>query len=281
MNSDEPLKAAYRQTLAAGKPSVDHPDGATWERVICEEASAEERERVREHALRCPECADTYRALLELRTEAAAIDPGVPATSTPVARTSPRWVYALAAGILLAAVATPFVWEAWQRDNAESSTASVTRPLLSANPAFRVEKAPVLLSASLALTPRGAADDRQRFLDEFGHAIAPYRADDFAEAASRLTRLSDAHPDVIEPALYAGVSLLLSQRSAEAVRYLERAKTRATPEFLNEVDWQLALAHVHANDANRAAALLKIVCDGSGPHRDRACAAQKVLAEGR
>jgi hypothetical protein len=281
MSSDESLKAAYRRALETGSAAADHPDEATWERVICEEASIEERERVREHALRCAECADTYRALLTLRQEAAAIDPGMPITATPGAHTSPRWVYALAAGILVAAVLTPFVWQAWQREDAEPATASINRPPLSANPAFRVEKAPVLLSASLALTPRGAADDRKQFLDQFGQALAPYRADDFAEAATRLTRLSDAHPDVVEPALYAGVSLLLSQRSTEAVRYLERAKARATPEFLNEIDWQLALAYVHTNDTNRASELLKVVCDGSGPHRERGCAAVKVLADGR
>lgn len=287
MSSDEPLRAVYQRALSeTAVPNGDHPDEALWERVLCREATADEDRRVQDHVLGCPTCADIYRSLLAVRREAAAFDPAVHAPSSPV-----RWIpYALAASVLLAAVLTAFVWRAWRPSPTASSATEVAgggatpssvasaRPALAEHPAFRLEKAPVMLSASLALTPRGAADDRQRFLDALGEALAPYRADDFPEAASRLEQLSRTYPDKVEPALYAGVALLLSQRPADASVHLERARSRAPAEFLDEIDWRLGLAYVHAGVPEKAEEPLKRVCAGSGPYRERGCEAAKAVA---
>ena len=286
MSSDESLRRLYERALA-GRPARDenHPDDALWERVLCEEATADERRRVQTHVLGCPACADIYRSLMAVRREAIAFDPAVPAASTRV-----RWIpYALAASILLAAVLMPFLWRAWRSAPAGSPvTESPTgerpgvappgAPSLAQHAAFRLDKAPVMFSAALALTPRGPADDRQRFLDALGEALAPYRADDFQEAASRLTQLSGTYPDRVEAALYAGVALLLSKKPADAVVHLERARDQAPPELLDEIEWRLGLAYVHAGVFEKAQEVLKRACAGSGSYRNQACEALKVLA---
>ncbi len=286
MSSDESLRRLYERAQAerAGRDE-EHPDDAVWERVLCEEATAEERERVQTHVIGCPACADIYRSLLAVRREAAAFDPAAPAASSPV-----RWVpYALAASVLLAAVLTPFVWRAWRSAPAAPAStgasvgegpgsAAARATSLAQHPAFRLDKAPVMFSAALALTPRGPADDRQRFLDALGEALAPYRADDFEEAAGRLTQLARSYPDRVEAALYAGVALLLSNKPADAVVHLERARDQAPPELLDEIEWRLGLAYVHAGVPEKAQGVLKRVCAGSGSYRNQGCEAIKVLA---
>jgi hypothetical protein len=267
-----------------------HPDDATWERMICEESPADERERVLEHVLECRECAEIYRALLEVRREAAAFDPGAVRAPAPrpdadaepsARRSSARW-YALAASIVLVAGVTALLWRPRPVPSAPPSVGTTPAippaPALADLPAFRLEPAPVMLSSS-GLTPRGeSAEDRKRFIDALGEALTPYRTGNFAEAARRLERLSETYSERVEPSFYAGVSYLLSQRPAEAVIALERARAHAPSEFLDEIDWQLGLAYVHAGQPTRARVPLQRVCGSTGRLRDRACEANRVIA---
>jgi predicted Zn-dependent protease len=161
----------------------------------------------------------------------------------------------------------------------EAAPAPAAPSTLAAQPAFRLEKAPILLSASSALTPRGeSAEDRQRFLAALGDALAPYRADDFAEAATRLSRLSQTYPDKVEPALYAGVSYLLSNRAFDAVTLLERARAHAPAELIDEVEWRLALAHVHAGVPERAREPLTRLCGTTDQYQTLACDGVRLVA---
>src|SRR5262245_33499240 len=262
-----------------------HPSDATWERLVCEELPADERARVLAHVLRCDDCSEIYRALLEVRREAAAFDPDAIAPRSATTEAFGSWRrYSLAAAIVLAAVMTLFLWRirtappeasrAATSPGGEPAQTTAEGSTLASQPAFRLEKAPILLSAASALTPRGeSAKDRQRFLDALGEAFAPYRADDFAEASRRLSRLSETYPDKVEPALYAGVSYLLTNRAPEAVTLLERARAHAPAELVDEVDWRLALAYVHAGAPNRARDPLTRLCGGRGQYRERACEA--------
>jgi hypothetical protein len=70
------LRDAYRRTCAA--QDADHLSELDWERLACDELSGKERRRAFDHIIACPLCSDTYRALQELRSEAAAYDDGVP-----------------------------------------------------------------------------------------------------------------------------------------------------------------------------------------------------------
>jgi hypothetical protein len=71
------LRAAFRESLAGG--ADHHLSEDEWERIACDEMVSSERERVLEHALECPLCSDTYRAILTLRADAATFDEAAPA----------------------------------------------------------------------------------------------------------------------------------------------------------------------------------------------------------
>jgi|GEM_PF-2526119 len=75
------LRDAYRSSCATG--AAGHLSEVEWERLVCDELSTRERRRAFDHIVECPLCSDTYRALEELRSEAAAVDDGVPAPPSP------------------------------------------------------------------------------------------------------------------------------------------------------------------------------------------------------
>ena len=135
----------------------------------------------------------------------------------------------------------------------------------------------MILSAAAALTPRGVADDRRPFLAALGPGLDAYRADDFEQAARRLDAVSQTYPAAVEPPLYAGISLLMLNRPAEAVSRLERAKSLASGEFVAEADWRLSLAHVHAGDPEPARPSLQRLCATGNPYQARACEALRAL----
>ncbi len=75
------LREAYR--AAAEGP---HPPEATWEAFAMGELSEEEERELLRHTLSCPDCAAVHRALLQVRREAAAFDPGAPRLSSRMRR---------------------------------------------------------------------------------------------------------------------------------------------------------------------------------------------------
>jgi hypothetical protein len=77
------------------------------------------------------------------------------------------------------------------------------------------------------------------------------------------------------------VSFLMPGQPKAAVPHLERARTHASAEFVEEIDWRLGLAFVHAGDLDRARDPFKRVCDGGNVYRDRACRAGELLASRR
>jgi hypothetical protein len=71
---------ALRKALADSGP----PDGSThlteetWERLACDELSPDDYDAAIDHILDCFQCAEIYRALNIVRSDAAAFDPGAP-----------------------------------------------------------------------------------------------------------------------------------------------------------------------------------------------------------
>jgi tetratricopeptide (TPR) repeat protein len=148
------------------------------------------------------------------------------------------------------------------------------------NPAFRLDKPAVMLSAAAALTPRGVAEDQQTFLAALGPGLDAYRAGDFERAARLLDALSRTYPTAVEPPLYAGISLLMLNRPTEAVPKLESARALASGEFVAEVDWRLSLAYVHAGDPEKARPAFQRACSTANPYQGRACQALQALPPG-
>jgi hypothetical protein len=100
---DRLIRDLYAESAAV--PSTDHPDDATWEAMALAALPAARRAKVLDHVARCAQCAQIYRGLKILATEAAAFDPAVPRTpSRRVLAWPSRWVYgglAAAAAVLL------------------------------------------------------------------------------------------------------------------------------------------------------------------------------------
>jgi TolA-binding protein len=165
---------------------------------------------------------------------------------------------AAAAGLALVATGAVLVWHA-------RSTPSV----------FHLEKAAMLAPASTDLLWRGATDS-----GDLTHALEPYRADDFAEAARRLTTLVSRYPQSAAGHFYLGVSELFLGRDADAATALERAEQLAKDhaDLAREARWYLALAYRRLGQDARAAGQLDTLCRADGPRAAQACAGLRELS---
>jgi RNA polymerase sigma-70 factor, ECF subfamily len=106
-----------------------------------------------------------------------------------------------------------------------------------------VAKAPLRLPLATAMVMRGAKGaDEQRYLRELGHALEPYRADDFQEASARLERLASRYPRRVEPVFYLGVARLIAGHAEAAARALESAKRIGSGELDDDITAYLSKA---------------------------------------
>src|SRR5262249_42157289 len=112
---------------------------------------------------------------------------------------------------------------------------------------------------------------------ELAQALAPYRNDNFAGAAQLLEPVARKHSRKPEPSFYLGVSLLLLDRPADAVKWLENAKKSFESRRANEAAWYLSVALQRAGDLQRAVSELDTVCSWGGTHQAEACKAATGL----
>jgi len=173
-----------------------------------------------------------------------------------------------------AALALAFgAWMFLGRQSPPPAPAVVSLPSI-----LQLEKPAVKLPLTSALIWRSEAPaEEEKYLAELGSALAPYRADDFAEAARRLESLSRAHPQRAEVHLYLGVSQLFLSRPGEAVKSLQQARQLAEGPLAQESAWYLSLAWLRTGNRAAAAAELEALCREEGEHRARACAGREEL----
>lgn len=106
-----------------------------------------------------------------------------------------------------------------------------------------IAKARLRLPLATALVMRGASGaDEQRYLRDLGHALAPYRADDFREASARLESLAARYPRRVEPVFYLGVARLIGGDVEAATGALESAKKIGSDELDGDIATYLSLA---------------------------------------
>ena len=291
--SEGELQRRYRAQISADGAGT-HPSEDDWVRFSCDEVDDDERARLADHVVTCAACADVFRALAEVRAGASAFDPDAPVpvdttdgpvlTRVPMAAitSSTRWYgLAAAAAIVLAVGVT-----AWWRQAAPAPVEPTTAPAVArdGSPPSVTPSAPAIpawatlpvapavsLPAALTLVVRGAPSDREGFMTAFGAAIAPYRQGRYAEAATALEDVAATYPQVVETWFYLGVSRLLSDRAADAVDPLRRA--RASEVVGDEARWLEAVALARAGRLDDAAPVLRALCETSGPMRGRACEA--------
>lgn len=221
-----------------------------------------------EHVASCEDCAEDYRLAAEL-----ARGMGLRRSRGLLGRfVLPN---AVAAGLVVA-LAGFFAYRFVSPPATETPEALVkpAAPSTPARPALRIEKPPILVSASDALVMRGAGSNwRRAFLGELAEALEPYRRDDFTEAERRLRTLGAKYPNATELAFYLGVCSLLLDRPAEAIPALRTASAAADEALAGEARFYLALALARSGEREPAAAELRRLCDAGDASSARACRA--------
>ena len=187
--------------------------------------------------------------------------------------------------VALAAVALFAVFVLWRTDQftsrpaepaartPEVATTSVPRPEASV---FVLEKPAARVTAT-ALVWRRSEGNQQQFLDEMRAAFDSYRADDYAAAEKKFSRLSAEHSKSVEAAFYLGVSRLFLKQPTGAIEALERADRLADDSFSADVAWYLSLAYHQAGESAKARPLLSQLCNGRSDYATRACAGVQEL----
>ncbi|MFN7976613.1 MAG: hypothetical protein U0P30_00665 [Vicinamibacterales bacterium] len=267
--NDDAMRRAYGASIAeAAGPHISEDD---WVRLASDDVRDDERVAFADHIAQCAACADTWRAVSEVRAGASAFDPAAPRpTSARAVFAVGRWAGLAAAAVVVLAVAATLQ----RRDPASSvSEAPQSPPEGAAQAPAEPPPAPavtprawaalpaapaVTLPASLALTTRGTSPDADAFLAAFGPAIAPYRAGRYAEAATALEALTARAGGVPEVWFYLGVSRLLSGQAAEAVPALARAST--SDAVGAQAVWLRVVALERAGRVDEATTALRASC---------------------
>jgi len=297
LTTEAELKRRYLDAQGALPVPGVHPDEDLWVALAAGTTTPDARAEAFDHILRCRACTTTWRGIEALRedAEAAGLLPR-PSTAWMARLSSPAVRYALAAALVVAVggalvmrpgeEATPV--DAPTNGSAPSETAppppregpppattTMPRPWLDS---FPLARAAIHITAQEALVMRGtAAPAAGLTLESLGHALDPYRRDDFAEAVTRLTPLWSAHEADGRPALYLGVSLLHLDRDADAVAPLRSALESDLAEVAADARWYLAMALARTGDLDGATTEARTACEAGGRGGPRACDALRAL----
>ena len=99
-------------------------------------------------------------------------------------------------------------------------------------------------------------------------ALDAFRAGDYEKAEAEFTAVDKAYPNLVEVALYQGVSRLFLKDTAGATASLNAASKIGDAAFGNDIEWYLAVAEERGGNLSAARARLATLCrDGSGDPR--------------
>lgn len=104
----------------------------------------------------------------------------------------------------------------------------------------------------------------------FEQAMDTFRKNDFQTAVRELEVVSRLEPDNAEAHFYWGVSLLMLNRSQEAITPLKKAIPLSSGEQRENGHYYLALAYLNTNQPEPALTQLEKVIELNGPHRAEA-----------
>jgi tetratricopeptide (TPR) repeat protein len=275
--------------LRANIGTCPHPDQV---QAVLVGVQVEGLERVRMHLAVCTNCQALGRDLSayeypELSEEEdRRIRARLPRMSPVSSRTVSRWAWlwrpvpiAAAAAIVATMVVTGLINlrkpPAAVQQSAQSQEIA---PLPAAQPTvFILQKAAIKVSAAAVLTFRSDADSQKAYLDELAAALAPYRSEDYAEAARMLEPLAKKYSQSVEPQFYLAVSLLFLNQNDKALESLSKARSISSDALHDDVSWYLALALNRAGRRDDARQEVEGLCSRSGEYQQMACAAAQEL----
>ena len=195
-------------------------------------------------------------------------------------RRSSPWRWQVAAAIGTIAIAGSALWIMQRRDSAVVATPPpvlvAQAPAPSTPEAFLIplERPDVRISLS-SMTWRGRRPDNP-VLVALKPALDAFRAADYATADQEFSAVGQRYPDLIEVALYQGISRLFLKDWGGASTSLKRAQAIGDPAFAADVDWYLAIAEERSGDRTAAQGRLQSLCE-----RDASSRACRLLADGK
>jgi hypothetical protein len=192
-----------------------------------------------------------------------------------------RWQVAAAIGVITVMGAA---WWARGPDRPEPAPAAIatkapepTPPAVTvAPPTFTIplERPDVRISLR-AMTWRGQGPDNPVLL-ALKPALDAFRAGDYSAADREFTTVANRYPDLVEAALYQGVSRLFLNDLTGATERLQQARSIGDPAFADDVEWYLAAVEERSGNLPAARQRLQAICD-----RGRMTRACSVLASNK
>ena len=233
--------------------------------------------RIRAHAESCASCrmllADLPAVLAEDPTDAerARIEARVKSGRTVAVPRRALW-WLGAAGL---AATAALLWMVRAPSNSlplPDPAAQIARHTPPPVPSVFIVDRPAIPPGDVDLTVRGDATTRVSLPNQIAAALDKADAGNLAAASSDLEAIVRRNPSSRSAALGLGAVLLRTNRNADAVTTLERARSLSTdPDLANETDWFFGIALVRTRDT-RARAVLEDLCKRGGARSASACA---------
>lgn len=237
-------------------------------------ASAE----LREHLVACPACrerAQQARLFLTVMCEPISAQPARPAKLSWMPTRGAPFLMAMAATVVVGVVAI-LLWrtsggEYPREQQALSSTPSDLQPGTPLTNPWRN-----LTVAKADYSPPVAGPDEMFYRNgkpapptgsTLPLAMEPYERNDFGEAARRLAKFLEKNPTAAEAHFYRGVSLLLLDRTSEAIAPLRAAIENGEGVLEDDARWYLAMAFLKSARYAEALEQLDSLSAAPGPRR--------------
>jgi len=238
------------------------------ERYLAGTLGPDDRDRFEAHYFGCPECLDKLRAaslVMENLWEMGGRTASGARTPRLVPGRRRIWAYSAAAAALLAAVAALW-WLAVRPGGAPGGRldASATLAQLA-----RFDPPPFV---PLALRKAGNAA-----AERFAQGMKSYAGGLYEEAITDLQAAAELDPSEPSARFFLGICLLLTRKTDEGIRELERTIALGDSPYLEEAHFYQAKAFLAKGDVDGAKAELDWVAAKAGRLRDDAVGIRSLL----
>jgi TolA-binding protein len=237
-----------------------------------------ERDAFEQHTFECADCFERLQVVRALQAVLRREAEAVPRATDAGRRRAPGagWL-AWAAGAAFVAVGATMVLRNMPPPEplptiAPTATAATAEPSVTATTPPLEALARVDPPPYAPLVVRGSEPGDTAF----GRAMEAYVRGDYPAAAAGLRMALKEDPADAEARFYLGVSELVSGRSQEAVRELDRVATGDDTGFAEAARYYLAHAYLAQRDVAAARRELRRVAQGDGDHKEQA---QRLLRE--
>lgn len=220
------------------------------------------KENFEKHYLGCQECFEELQFRHALRLEMAGADsPGkLHAFAPRSAPTRPRWLWAVAALILLSVI--PLSLLLYRQSSPQLP------PLL-----MEIQEMPAYVES----TVRGG--QAEALTEGFNRGMQAYQAQDYATSAQLLAEVARQYPEHQPTAFYLGVSALAVNEPEQAVQSLTRVITSPGSPYLEEARWYLAKSYFRLGRIEEGREQLEAIRAAGGAFAEDAELHLKVLEE--